>query len=586
MSNINESIKLASGFLLKNAPVDLKATAADIEERNSYVAAGSNVLYKGAIVYVESEDRFYVYTGVEPQADDYSKCFRALLSGTASADEVAKLSADNTFSGKNEFTQVPTVGGKDVATKEDAQSAGEQAVAGAIGSTVQAHSDQLDKLAALATDGFIGRKTDGSIANFTVEGTAGQLTAAADNAAGKVTLGLANVGNAGSYTKVTTDAQGRVISGENPTTVDDYGITDAVKTSGSTMNGELVLDYDVSSASGKAAVTKEWAESVALGYVHHEAVETAAVSNVEGTYADGSEPGFPGVGATLTITAKEIGGHTLVVGNRVLLAGQTDQKQNGVYVYSSEGKLTRATDLDGKPKISYKGASFLVNAGSLKGSVYTIQEAEAIVFGTDNIVFVKTFTPSEYSAGAGITISNNEVAVAQGTTVQVVNGKLEVASGNDNQGKVLVAGGNGTAASYQTLNLSTLEGTLAVAKGGTGANTLPANQIVLGNGTEAVKSVANAEGLLVGAAGAAPAFGKADLTKHVSGVLPIANGGTGAATAEAAFAAIAPAGATKGDVMYYNGTKWVALGKGKAGMLLQATEDGLAWTDTIDGGLY
>ena len=41
------------------------------------------------------------------------------------------------------------------------------------------------------------------------------------------TISLTNVGTAGTYRSVTTDAQGRVTSGTNPTTLSGYGITDA-----------------------------------------------------------------------------------------------------------------------------------------------------------------------------------------------------------------------------------------------------------------------------------------------------------------------------------------------------------------------
>lgn len=108
MANINESIKLASGFLLKNAPVDLKATAATIKERNSYVATGANVLYKGAVVYVEADNTFYVYTGVEPTKDDYSACFKPLLYGLAIDSTVVKIADAQTISGAKTFSEVIT----------------------------------------------------------------------------------------------------------------------------------------------------------------------------------------------------------------------------------------------------------------------------------------------------------------------------------------------------------------------------------------------------------------------------------------------------------------------------------------------
>ncbi|MDR2650048.1 MAG: hypothetical protein LBB94_10090 [Clostridiales bacterium] len=70
------------------------------------------------------------------------------------------------------------------------------------------------------------------------------LTKSADN-----TLAHANYGIAGTYTKVTTNAQGHVTSGTSPTTLAEYGITDAVNLSGGTMTGELI-SQDINIADG------------------------------------------------------------------------------------------------------------------------------------------------------------------------------------------------------------------------------------------------------------------------------------------------------------------------------------------------
>ena len=72
-------------------------------------------------------------------------------------------------------------------------------------------------------------------------------------------------------------------------------------------------------------------------------------------------------------------------------------------------------------------------------------------------------------------------------------------------------------------------GVLAASQGGTGRNTLPANALLTGNGTGAVKTVATASG----AAYAAAAGGELTF-----GLLPVAQGGTGAATPAAARAAL------------------------------------------------
>jgi hypothetical protein len=53
------------------------------------------------------------------------------------------------------------------------------------------------------------------------------LTGDVTASAGSDSTTLANVGTAGTYRSVTTDAKGRVTAGTNPTTLDGYGITDA-----------------------------------------------------------------------------------------------------------------------------------------------------------------------------------------------------------------------------------------------------------------------------------------------------------------------------------------------------------------------
>lgn len=434
----------------------------------------------------------------------------------------------------------------------------------------------------------------------------------------------------------------------------------ALPLEGGTLTGLAKYNASVSEESfdDQSLVTKHYVDAVAAGYAPHQACETGSSANVEGVYADGGTPQYPGVGATFTLTANTgnatvISGVTLTQGMRVLLVGQTDQKQNGAYeVTTVPGEatgqvvLTRADDFDGDPEISYNGATFLITHGDLQGTSWRLMNTGNITFGTDEINFVQISAPNEYSAGAGISIEANEVSVKQGATVKVIGGNLEVASGTSNQGKVLVAQGDGAAASWQTLDLSSaVQGTLPVSKGGTGATTLPANQLIVGNGTEAVGSVTNADGVLVGSASGAPAFGKVNLASHVEGVLPvanggfgtathtegaivvggagnalaevapaagvlkstgtgapaygqvnlaaevsgtlpIANGGTGATEKAQAFANLAPVAANKGDIMYYDGSQWVAFAKGAENALLGYGADGLKVVTKISADTF
>lgn len=647
MANISASIKTGSGFLLKNAPLDLKLTAATIAERNTYIALGNNVLYKGAVVYVEEDNTFYVFNGTDPTGEDYSACWDHLIPSDIEGGNFATLNGTNAFTGANSFTQAPTVNGQAVATTDDVS----EAITGAVGTTVQAHSDKLDDVAGLSAGLLAG--TADAIVGRTLESTTLTVTNG-DGVSGNPTVELKAVGTAGTYTKVTTDAQGRVTAGENPTTLAGYGITDALPLSGGTMTGALKV---LAPVADDDAVNKKYADSVALGYTFHVSCATGSSSNVEGTYQDGSGDS-KGVGATFTLTADtgnttQIGGLTLRQDMRVMLVGQTDAKQNGCYKVTTfpagetgQVVLTRADDFDGDPEISYNGATFLITHGDLRGTSWRLMNTGNITFGTDEINFVQISAPNEYSAGAGISIEANEVSVKQGATVKVIGGNLEVASGSSNQGKVLVAQGDGTAASWQELDLSSgIQGTLPVNKGGTGATTLPANQLIIGNGESAVGSVANADGVLVGSTGGAPAFGKVnlashvegvlpvanggfgtathtegaivvggagnalaevapaagvlkstgtgapaygqvDLTTEVSGALPVANGGTGATEKAQAFANLAPAATTKGDIMYYDGSQWVAFAKGAQNSLLGYGADGLQVVTKISAGTF
>ena len=547
MANINKGIIPGSAFSrMAPEPLDLKTTAATLEERNSYVP----FLYEGAIVYVAEDHKYYKFTGNQPSGEDYSACFELLISDDISGGNFATLDGTNGFTGTNSFTKAPTINGVNVATVNDISSAVQSGVTDQIGQTIQAHSDKLDDVAALSS-GLLAATADAIVGRTLTSST---LTVTnGDGVAGDPTVELKDSGvSAGSFTKVTVDAKGIVTAGENPTTLDGYGITDAVKKSGDTMTGYLkVLDP----VAEDDAVNKRYADSVALGYVYHVSCATGTNQNVEGSYQDGtSQSGFPGVGATFTLTADtgnttQIGGLVLRKDMRVMLLGQTDAKQNGCYKVttfpeeaSGQVVLTRVDDFDGHPEIQYKGATFLITHGDLRGTSWRLMNTGTITFGTDDINFVQISAPNEYTAGSGIDISANAISVKAGTTVQVIGGNLEVASGSGNQGKVLVAQGDGSVASWQTLDLSSgFEGILPVAKGGTGVATLPANQLVLGNGTSAVTAVANADGVLIGSASGAPSFGQVNLASHVTGVLPLSMGGTGVNNAD-------PAAITIGNV--------------------------------------
>ena len=499
-------INVASGFSLQaQAPLDVRSAVATIADRDALI--GQNATYEGMIVYVAETHATYVRTADGPNEADFSACWRILSTNSTDVDpdaEAVLTTGDQSVAGTKTFTGkvvVPApVDGTDAATKDYVDQQITENVTEQIGVTIQAHSDQLDKVAAVATTGVLARGDDGTIYTKTIESSDGSIVVTDGGTNNDFDVKLSNVGTAGTYFKVTTDAQGRVTAGENPTTVDGFGITDAVHKTGDTMTGLLKYTSETNNESNfdeNTLVTKKYADNVALGFSFHVAARTGSTTNITGVYADGSsQAGYPGVGATLTITDKSIGGVTLAQGDRVLLVGQTDAKQNGVYVAGDVSGdqviLTRGDDLDGHPHIAYNGASFLIAEGTNKGTVWRISNTGEITFGTDEISFVQVFAPTPLQAGAGITVTGSTIALAAGNTVGVVDDKVEVLSGTGNAGKFLVAGGDSTAASWKALDYSDVKtGIVPLANGGTGVNNADPNIITIGNLTFTGTGVSN-----------------------------------------------------------------------------------------------
>lgn len=90
-------------------------------------------------------------------------------------------------------------------------------------------------------------------------------------------------------------------------------------------------------------------------------------------------------------------------------------------------------------------------------------------------------------------------------------------------------------------NAANVTGTVAATTGGTGQTSYAVGDILYASTTTALSKlagVATGNALISGGLSTAPSWGKVGLTTHVSGTLPIANGGTGATTQGAAQTAL------------------------------------------------
>jgi hypothetical protein len=101
-------------------------------------------------------------------------------------------------------------------------------------------------------------------------------------------------------------------------------------------------------------------------------------------------------------------------------------------------------------------------------------------------------------------------------------------------GNALISGGVGTAPLWGKIGLSThISGTLPVANGGTGLTSVTTGDILYASASNtlaALTGVATGNVLISGGVSTAPSWGKVGLTTHISGTLAVANGGTGVTT--------------------------------------------------------
>jgi hypothetical protein len=300
--------------------------------------------------------------------------------------------------------------------------------------------------------------------------------------------------------------------------------------------------------------------------------------------------GTSGVGATLTANANgalSVDSTLTVVANRVLVKNEVTQANNGVYTVTQVGSagtpyiLTRATDFDtagtGVDQID-EGDFFLVTSGTANANTAWVQQtAPPITVGTTAIVFQQFSAPITYTAGTGLNespaftfnIANTGVSAATygaAATVPViaVNAQGQITSATNTTIAIAAGQVSGLAASATTdttnatnitsgtLPSGRLSGgytgitavgtlitgtwnasTIAAVYGGTGFSSYAIGDLLYADTTTTLAKladVATGNALLSGGVGVAPSWGKIDVATHITGVVPVANGGTGAST--------------------------------------------------------
>lgn len=164
------------------------------------------------------------------------------------------------------------------------------------------------------------------------------------------------------------------------------------------------------------AATKAYVDAVSEGLHIHQAARAYASANLD---------------ILIDIEAgKVLDGVTLVAGDRVLLNGQTNQSQNGIYVVQSVGSAVRAADFDSPAEID-SGDFIFVSQGTVFANTGWVQTNAVGTIGADAVSFTQFSGAGTYTAGAGLSLvgtvfSIDTVPASGHASLKSDNGATEV----------------------------------------------------------------------------------------------------------------------------------------------------------------
>ena len=440
---------------------------------------------------------------------------------------------------------------RDIGTVRDFTSDGTVTAAGfTIGSAsmVEVDFEQIEDITAgtaAASKALVvdANKDIGTIRNITSNGA---FSAASGTFTGNIIIGNGgNIGSTSDTDAIQIEADGDVVLSQDLAVTGSHTVTGATVLNGAVTLGDASADavaitgtatftpsadfdggFTVASSQtidmggnqitnvadptqAQNAATKAYVDAVKTGLNVKDSAKLATTAALAAsTYANGSS----GVGATLTANANgalTIDSVAVSTSDRVLIKDQADAAQNGIYTVTNTGGAGAAFVLT--------RATDADTGAELPGGTFIF-----VTQGTNNadngFTFTHNGTPTigttdltvaQFSGAGQIDAGAGLTKSGNTLAVQVDDSSIEI---NSDTLQVKASGITNAMLAGSIDLTAKVTGTLPVANGGTGAASLTANRLLLSNGTSAISVLAagTAGQVMTSNGASAPAFGDID----------------------------------------------------------------------------
>ena len=240
-------------------------------------------------------------------------------------------------------------------------------------------------------------------------GTAGRISVSNGNGVASNTdidlVAVTDTGT-GTFLKFDRDSYGRVTGTTSVVTSDitslvngQYLRLDGTNALTANMNaGGFRLTNLAEPSAAQDAATRNYVDNAITGLSWKQSVHTMSTTNVTI-----SNPG-----------TDTFGGHTITIGQRVLLAGQTASQDDGIYIFDTTSTpLVRSSDADTYNELN--GAAVFVEQGTYQDSGW-IQTATLTSFSSPQ-TWVQFSGAGAYTGGTGIDVTGNVISAKLGAGI-------------------------------------------------------------------------------------------------------------------------------------------------------------------------